>query len=217
MTSINHLILVGKLVLPGRTLAPAIPHLMLLPLRGQNAIREKSVKEVRSNLRYVESPAPRLCRIGVGFNIRERGDQVVQVLLGHPLELLRILVTIRPPGIDDYCDTDQYIRRLQGSGFSLFTCQEVQCSMVILTRVWPASSLFLLLLDLLFFAAGSELLLPAPVTWDARSENLFDPRPRETCPSSPPFFPLPLFRVPAISSSARALRSFSRCLSSRAF
>merc|ERR1719342_1838243 len=65
-------------------------------------------------------------------------------------------------------------------------CQEVQCSMVILTRVWPGS-LFLLLLDLLFFAAGSRLLPPSPVT----------------CPSSPPFFPLPLFRVPVISSSLK--------------
>ena len=97
----DHLVLVWKLVLPGRTLAPAIPHLMLLPIRGQNATKEKLVKEDRSNLRYVESPAPRLCRIGVGLNTRERGDQVVQVLLGHPLELLsnRMLVTSWPSGI----------------------------------------------------------------------------------------------------------------------
>ena len=101
----DHLVLVWKLVLPGRTLAPAIPHLMLLPIRGQNATKEKLVKEDRSNLRYVESPAPRLCRIGVGFNTRERGDQVVQVLLGHPLELLsnRMLVTSLLPGFINYC------------------------------------------------------------------------------------------------------------------
>ena len=37
----------------------------------------------------------------------------------------------------------------------------------------------------------------------------------ETCPSSPPFFPLPLFRVPVISSSAKALRSVGRYLFNR--
>ena len=37
----------------------------------------------------------------------------------------------------------------------------------------------------------------------------------ETCPSSPPFFPLPLFRVPVISGSAKALRSVGRYLFNR--
>jgi len=70
----EHLILIGKLLLPWWTLALPVPNLMLFSIRGKDD--------------YIESPPSRLAGVGGSFDPREWGGQEVQVLLRHPLELL---------------------------------------------------------------------------------------------------------------------------------
>merc|ERR1719397_1433297 len=118
--------------------------------------------------------------------------EVKMLILNAPRRGLLGVVAVSTPG------NEEAKKSRYSFAILLNFCQELQCSMMILTSVLLFSllllltSLLLLLLDLLFFTTGSELpLSPA------------------TCPSSPPFLTPDLFRSPTMmgGSATTLLRS----------
>merc|ERR1719397_1674369 len=118
--------------------------------------------------------------------------EVKMLILNAPRRGLLGVVAVSTPG------NEEAKKSRYSFAILLNFCQELQCSMMILTSfllfslllLLTSLLLLLLLLDLLFFTTGSELpLSPA------------------TCPSSPPFLTPDLFRSPTMMSG-----SFKKCI-----
>ena len=119
------------------------------------------------SLRDIKCSPARFAGIGGSFNPGEGGGQEVKVLLRQPLKLLKeissdFILSLWPRL---QCQKLKWVKYLNVSTAMTGknTCHELQCSMVILVKVLLAS-LLLLLLGLLFFTRGSELLLSPAAT-----------------------------------------------------
>merc|ERR1719397_2285674 len=116
--------------------------------------------------------------------------EVKMLILNAPRRGLLGLVAVSTPG------NEEAKKSRYSFAILMNFCQELQCSMMILTSVLLFSLLLLLtslplllLLDLLFFTRGSELLLSSA-----------------TCPSFSPFLTPDLFRSPTMMDG-----SFKKC------
>jgi len=116
--------------------------------------------------------------------------EVKMLILNAPRRGLLGLVAVSTPG------NEEAKKSRYSFAILLNFCQELQCSMMILTSVLfslllllTSLLLLLLLLDLLFFTTGSELLLSSA-----------------TCPSFSPFLTPDLFRSPTMMDGSATLK-----------